>query len=102
MAKKTVKPQTPLTFRPRGRRKSLIEWNDPSKQAHVLDWRHRAEDFGLTVESRTEPDDSPYALEPEQMLQEDEPEAFSDQHVEPEAVEDESEQALEASAHHED
>ena len=41
-----------LAFRPRRGRKSLIEWTDPSKQAHVLDWRQRAHGFGLDVDER--------------------------------------------------
>jgi RNA polymerase primary sigma factor len=106
MAKKAVKSQAPLAFRAKGRRKSLIEWNDPSRQAHVLDWHHRAQDFGLAVEPRPDLDEAPYALEPEQMLQDDEPEAFSDQHIDAEPAivdtEEESEQSLEASASHED
>ena len=47
MAKKTAET---LPFRAGRRRKSLIEWEDPSRQAHVLDWRQRAHDFGLEVD----------------------------------------------------
>ena len=84
MARKTIKAQPPLTFtpKPRGRpRKSLVDWNDPSHQAHILDWRQRAQEFGLTVETREQDESHPYGIEPEQMLAEDEPEAFADQQI---------------------
>ena len=71
----------PLAFKPGRRRKSLIEWEDPSRQAHVLDWRQRAQEFGLDVEGREDPDEeSPFA-KPEALLREDEPEAFADQPI---------------------
>ena len=49
------RPKT-LEFAPT-RRKPLIDWSDPSKQAHVLDWRHRAQEFGLAVETHDELED---------------------------------------------
>jgi RNA polymerase primary sigma factor len=103
MAKKTSKPQ-PLEFKPRGRRqKSLIEWNDSSQQAQILDWHHRAQDFGLEVEPRKgQEEGQPYDIEPERLLAEDEPEAFSDQHIDRDDVEEEEEPALEAGASRED
>ena len=104
MAKKSPRGGQPLTFTPGARRKSLIEWNDPTRQAHVLDWRHRAQEFGLAVEPREDADEGhPYAVEPEQMLAEDEPEAFQDQHIdEAEIEQEEAEQELAASASRED
>src|SRR5215470_18210627 len=88
------RPKT-LEFAPTRRRKALIDWNDPSKQAHVLDWRHRAQEFGLAVETHDELEEAgqPFAPSPEQILQDEEPEAFEDQSVR----EDEDEQ-LEAGA----
>src|SRR5215831_16926775 len=58
---------------------SLIEWRDEKRQAHVLDWRHRAHEFGLDVEAeaggrRQGPED--VAIEPDRLLFEEEPEAF--------------------------
>ena len=47
---KTAQPST-LAFKPGAKRKSLIEWN-PSRQAQILDWHHRAKDYGLAVEER--------------------------------------------------
>jgi RNA polymerase primary sigma factor len=78
------RPKT-LEFSPTAtRRKPLIDWSDPSKQAHVLDWRHRAQEFGLAVETHDELEDAgqPFAPSPEQILHDEEPEAFEDQVVE--------------------
>ncbi len=87
---KRGRPKT-LEFTPTRRRKALIDWNDPSKQAHVLDWRHRAQEFGLAVETHDELEgaDVPYAPSAEQILHEEEPEAFEDQPVRAEVEEDE-------------
>ena len=94
---KRGRPKT-LEFTPARRRKALIDWNDPSRQAHVLDWRHRAQEFGLAVETHEELDDAghPFAPNAEQILHDEEPEAFEDQPVRAE-VEEEDEQ-LEAGA----
>jgi RNA polymerase primary sigma factor len=88
------RPKT-LEFEPGRRRKALIDWSDPSKQAHVLDWRHRAQEFGLAVETHDELEDAgqPFAPSPEQILHDEEPEAFEDQ-----AVATEEEDQLEAAA----
>jgi RNA polymerase primary sigma factor len=107
MAKKTSRSNT-LTFtpgRPGRPRKSLIEWNDPSRQAHVLDWRQRAQEFGLEV-GREEPHPGRPYDEPERILHEDDPEAFAEQPVplgddEP-LEEDDQDQALEPGASRED
>src|SRR5688572_18501489 len=72
-----------LAFKPgrkRGR-KSLIEWEDPSRQAHVLDWRQRAEGFGLDVEPREDHDEEHPFVKPEALLQDEEPEAFAEQPI---------------------
>ena len=88
------RPKT-LEFAAGRRRKPLIDWSDPSKQAHVLDWRHRAQEFGLAVETHDELEDAPqaFAPSPEQILHDEEPEAFEDQ-----AVETDEEEQLEAGA----
>ena len=109
MAKKTSRSNT-LTFKPGkpGRpRKSLIEWDDPSRQAQVLDWRHRAQDFGLAVEGREDAEPGRPFDEPERILQEDDPEAYAEQPVplgdeEPFEDEEEQNQALEPGASRED
>ena len=82
MPKKST-PSKTLPFKPGGTRKSLIEWNDPSRQAHVLDWRQRAHGFGLDVDEREDAEEGqPFAIKPERLLESEEPEAFDDQHLE--------------------
>src|SRR6185436_8337913 len=93
---KRGRPKT-LECTPGRRRKPLIDWYDPSKQAHVLDWRHRAQEFGLAVETHEELEDAgqAFAPNPEQILHDEEPEAFEDQPVRAEVEEEEQ---LEAGA----
>jgi RNA polymerase primary sigma factor len=60
----------------------LIEWDDPGRQAHVLDWHQRAQEFGLDVGDH---EDGELDLEPE---------AFHSQHVrQDEEAEQEEEEA---------
>ncbi|MGH9370384.1 MAG: RNA polymerase sigma factor RpoD/SigA [Vicinamibacterales bacterium] len=81
MAKKRPQAAKTLPFKPPGRHKSLIEWKDPANQAHVLDWRRRAHDFGLGPSDADAPtaEDTAFAVEPERLLREEEPEAFRPQ-----------------------
>src|SRR5215510_12368070 len=70
---------------------SLVDWREPERNAHVLDWRERAHAFGLVpIEEQAE---VPTVVEPaEQLLAEEEPEAFDEQPVdeaEQEALTDE-------------
>jgi len=64
----------------------LIEWEDPSRQAHVLDWHHRAQQFGLDVGEHEESE-----------LVEDEPEAFAPQLIRGDEAEPEADEELPAS-----
>ena len=81
VARKSAR-QSPLAFKPGAKRKSLIEWNDPSRQAQILDWNQRARDFGLAVDEREETDEHEHdGIEPRRLLEEDEPEAFHDQAI---------------------
>jgi RNA polymerase primary sigma factor len=105
MAKKTrtaaAKPPTTLAFQ-KGRRgrppKSLIEWKDPTSQAHVLDWRRRAHDFGLNGETlggeehAPAAEETPFGVQPERLLREEEPEAFEPHDFRIVEEEDETEQ----------
>jgi RNA polymerase primary sigma factor len=97
MAKKAT-TTSPLAFRAGTRRKSLIEWNDPSRQAHILDWRQRAHGFGLDVDEREDAVEGHPFVPPERLLEEEEPEAFTDQPIphDDELEEDEVEQPLAA------
>jgi RNA polymerase primary sigma factor len=65
------------------RREALIDWREPERNSHILDWRERAHEFGLVPVSDTEGSADVHVVEPpEQLLHEEEPEAFEDQHVE--------------------
>src|ERR1044071_4437188 len=81
VAKSTPRANT-LAFKPGRRRKSLIEWNDSTRQAQVLDWHHRAQEFGLDVEEHEDVEGGPaYDVDPKRLLEEEEPEAFAPQHL---------------------
>jgi len=67
-------PRTPARGRvPRKDADSLIDWNQPDRNAHVLDWRQRAQEFGLMAGDDTE---EAAVLPPDRLLREDDPEAF--------------------------
>jgi RNA polymerase primary sigma factor len=95
MAKK-AKTAPPLAFRAGAKRKSLIEWDDPSRQAHILDWRQRAQGFGLDVEEPEESDEGLPFVAPERLLEEQDPEAFTDQPIPRDDDEVEDDQPLAA------
>jgi RNA polymerase primary sigma factor len=84
---------------------SLVDWREPERNAHVLDWRERAHAFGLVpIEDQA---DVPSIVEPpEQLLAEEEPEAFDEQPVdeaERQALTDEEiEEAPDSHLPHED
>jgi hypothetical protein len=42
---------------------SLIDWDDPERHAHILDWRSRARDFGLLPVADDDDDDTGTAVE---------------------------------------
>jgi RNA polymerase primary sigma factor len=65
---------------------TLIDWTLPEQNAHVLDWRQRAQEFGLTTAGDT---DEAAVLPAEQLLREDDPEAFNEQALEEEEEEEE-------------
>jgi RNA polymerase primary sigma factor len=76
----------------------LIDWEEPERNMHVLDWRARAENFGLNPVYRRRKGTAPVVEPPEQLLEEEEPEAFEEQEIprrfdeadaEPEPVEEE-------------
>ena len=60
---------------------SLIHWTQPERNAHVLDWRQRAHEFGLQPGDET---DEAVVLPARQLVSEDDPEAFEDQHLDDE------------------
>jgi RNA polymerase primary sigma factor len=85
-------PSTPSTT-PERSVDSLIDWHEPDRNAHVLDWRQRAHEFGLVpLDSHSQVDQ--VVEPPEQLLEEDEPEAFDEPPFDP--GEQESAEAAEA------
>ena len=78
----------PLPFKKKPGRKSLIEWEDASKQSHVLDWRQRAHEFGLVPvgESDDAEEGDSVVIEPGRLLYEEEQEAFRDQPIRDDAA----------------
>ena len=86
MASRLIPPSRPSGGRPgrprRGARHdsdSLIDWTQPEQNAHVLDWRQRAHEFGIVPADDT---DETVVLPARQLVEEDDPEAFDDQMME--------------------
>jgi RNA polymerase primary sigma factor len=61
---------------------SLIDWENPESNQHILDWRSRAHDFGLIPVDQADSSEMPLVHSPQQLLNDEEPEAFDEQHVE--------------------
>ena len=78
MARKNVPPRTKRTQASLQKADSLIDWTEPERNSHVLDWRQRAQEFGLSP-SR-DPDETA-VLPPDRLLREDDPEAFDHQPI---------------------
>jgi RNA polymerase primary sigma factor len=95
-----------LTSRVRSGGESLVDWREPERNGHVLDWRERAHEFGLLpVDDHGSMDHG--LVEPaERMIDEGEPEAFDDRPIEntdEETLEpEEIDEAPEARVPHED
>ncbi len=80
MPTKSSSARKTLKFR-KGGSPSLIDWKDPANQAHILDWRRRTHEFGIGPEGDGAPlaEETPFATQPERLLEEEEPEAFRQQ-----------------------
>jgi RNA polymerase primary sigma factor len=82
------RPSSPRARRGRGsgRGGSLIDWREPERNAHVLDWHDRAHEFGLMRVSdqlaEMDQGEARTAASPDQLLRDEEPEAFEDQPIE--------------------
>jgi RNA polymerase primary sigma factor len=79
---------------PRSRDRSLIDWDQPERNAHVLDWRARAREFDLlpvedSEEAQPDPNDAPVVVQPPlQMIDEEEDEAYAPQRIDADAGRD--------------
>ncbi len=97
MAKK-AQPKT--AKRPRAKAPeapSLIDWEKPESNQHILDWRARAHDFGLIPVDQSDTSEMPIVHPTDQLLHEEEPEAFEEQPVEAHRAQSEFEQEPEDS-----
>jgi RNA polymerase primary sigma factor len=89
--------KAPGTRRPRSRStskdKSLIDWIEPDRNVRVLDWRERAQQFGLVPVGPDEERLPVASTSPERLLREEEPESMADQPVleKPDAEDEEGE-----------
>src|SRR5215471_17960473 len=62
---------------------SLVDWRDPERNTHILDWRERAHEFGLVpVEHHGQVDGL--------VVEEEEAEAFEEQHIQVDETEAEA------------
>src|ERR687898_1295938 len=77
--------KTPGTRRPRPRstskHTSLIDWIEPDRNVRVLDWRERAQQFGLVPVGPDQERLPVASTSPERLLREEEPESMADQPV---------------------
>ncbi len=60
---------------------SLIDWTEPTRNADVLDWRRRAQEFGLSTSDDTDESGGHSSEPPERLLREEDAEAFDDQPI---------------------
>jgi RNA polymerase primary sigma factor len=77
MAKQARSPAPRRRARTEDSDPELIDWREPAQNARVLDWRQRAEAFGLTPVADDGGTDGPVVLPADQLLDEEEPEALS-------------------------
>ncbi len=60
---------------------SLIDWREPERNMHVLDWRSRAQEYGLNPVGQRRGRPPAVVEPPDQLLEEEEPEAFEEQDI---------------------
>jgi hypothetical protein len=58
------------------RKKGLIDWDAPEPNAHVVDWRERAHEFGLVPVEEGSGGEEPVVEPVERLIREEEPEAI--------------------------
>src|SRR5437773_1599150 len=88
----------PPSRRRRSDAASLVDWREPERNAHVLDWRERAHGFGLVPLEESGAVEEVVIDPPSRLLEEEEPEAFDRQRFDREGYEavDVREEAVEA------
>ena len=65
----------------------LVDWREPGPNAHVLDWRDRAHDFGLVPLEDSGMVETAVVEPTSRLLEEEEPEAFDEMRFDREAEE---------------
>jgi RNA polymerase primary sigma factor len=81
-----------------------VDWHQPERNLHILDWRERAREFGLAPVDEDGVVGPPPDEPPERMIEDEEPEAFADQPLEeaerdalaPEEIDEDPEASLPA------
>ncbi len=68
----------PLIRRRRSDTEPLVDWREPERNAHVLDWRDRAHEFGLVPLEDTGLLEETVVEPPSRLIEEEEPEAFDE------------------------
>ena len=69
---------------------SLIDWQEPESNAHVLDWRERAHEFGLMPVGDSDEGEH-VVLPPDRLIDEDDVEAYEGRRSSAGAEEEENE-----------
>ena len=93
MNKRTVSPPTPdpgtppLVRRRRSDTEPLVDWREPGRNAHVLDWRDRAHEFGLVPLDDAGLVENAVVEPTSRLIEEEEPEAFEEMRFDREAEE---------------
>src|SRR5436190_11214692 len=64
-----------------GSEHGLIDWHEQDRNNHLLDWRERAREFGVVPVEQADPGPVHAYEPPEQLLDEEEPEAYREQRV---------------------
>ena len=69
-----------------------MQWEEAPPQVNVLDWRKRASSYGLRAPADGDEDETAFERAPEQLIGEEDPEAFEAQPVEDGTSDDGSDQ----------
>jgi RNA polymerase primary sigma factor len=72
---KPARSEAPARRRAAAADPELIDWHEPAQNARVLDWRQRAESFGLTAIADDGGTDGPVVLPIDRLIDEEESEA---------------------------
>src|SRR5215471_3467176 len=77
----------PAARRRRSDTETLVDWREPGRNAHVLDWRDRAHEFGLVPLDDAGQVENAVVEPTSRLIEEEEPEAFEEMRFDREAEE---------------